>query len=539
MKNNIILFMLMFFIAACTPMDDKYKDFVDDGPIVYLSKLDVNTVKVTGERNRVMFQWPAMSDPRGKTVVIYWANKTEKLEKEINPAQETSFFIPQLNEGSYIFDVFLTDKDGNSSIPISLTGNSYGAIYESYLINRRVSASSLSGTDRLVACAEVVDTTMIGVEFKWFDGDNTEFSGFVSAEELTVTLEDCQSLSFMYRTQFSPEGGVDIFYAPWEYYVENVKSNDVGFDMETNTFSFPIPDDANWTGYEISWSNRGTNQEFTQIITEAETVISDYNGREFNYAALFSIDGKPFVSSSNTIKTAVYIDLDRSDWYAAPETDLDGNPIPNVNFGGSVADKLKSPYLSHLLPWNNGAGQPNASSGDAVNSPSAHFDDNSMTYLSMVKGIGTDATSGDAHSNGGVTFSAVGEKPWFIIRLDETQPQTFNYFRMRYRENGSNGSGLKPQGVTFFGSNDDACITDVSKWTQINSTVIVPPGSTAGSTQPSAANMGIYYPGANLESGNVMLPAIFEYRYVKMQYDKWETGSNTMQIGEFWLGLYD
>jgi len=159
----------------------------------------------------------------------------------------------------------------------------------------------------------------------------------------------------------------------------------------------------------------------------------------------------------------------------------------------------------------------------------------------MVKGVGTDATSSNttAHVNGGVIITAVGEKPWFIIRLDENTPQRFNYFRMRYRENGSNGAGLKPQGVTFFGSNDDACITDNSKWTQINSEVIIPPGSTANSTQPAAANMGIFAPGANLESGNVMLPRICEYRYIKMQYDRWDVASNTMQIAEFYLGLYD
>jgi len=559
MKNNIILFMLMFFIAACTPMDDKYKQFVDDGPIVYLSKLDVNAVKVIGERNRVNIQWPKQEDPRGKKAIIYWANKTENREIEINPAQETSFFISPLNEGSYIFDIFLTDNDGNSSIPISLTGNSYGAIYESYLINRRVTASNLSGNDRVVTCAEVVDTTMIGVEFKWLDGNKTGASGYISATELTGTLEDCQTLSFMYRTHYSPEGGVDVFSAPWEYYTENANPADVSFDFASKTFTFPIPDDANWLSYEMSWVDKVTGDTHSQTITDAETIISNYNGREFTYYAVFSIDDQQFVTTSDLLKTAVYTDLDRTNWYAAPETDLDGNPLPNVDYGTAptapthsatsvttLTNKLKSPYLSHLLPFATGAGQPSSSSGDAVNCPTAHFDDNSMTYLSLVKGIGTEAlvitpepTSNYFHINGGVIITTPGEKPWFIIRLDETQPQKFNYFRMRYRENGSNGSGLKPQGVTFFGSNDDICITDDSKWTKLNPSIIIPPGSTGASTQPAAANMGIYYPGANLESGNVMLPATFEYRYIKVQYDRWESGSNTMQIAEFWLGLYD
>ena len=281
--------------------------------------------------------------------------------------------------------------------------------------------------------------------------------------------------------------------------------------------------------------------------------------------------------------------LDRTKWYAAPETDLSDNPIARVNSVSAVShsgtkpkpsdnnfnpettpwktiitNKKKSPYLSHFLPSaatpaDNASNRPNpvipeaptTASGDHTNNPSAHFDNNSMTYLSMVKGIALDATW-DAnyfsnadffHANGGVTISAIGEKPWFIIRLDATTPQKFNYFRMRYRENGSNGSGLKPQGVTFFGSNDDACITDNTKWTRINDNIIVPPGSLDNSTQPAAANLDLdgktYTFGANLETGNARLGKMCEYKYIKMQYDRWAIGSNTMQIAEFWLGLLE
>jgi hypothetical protein len=550
MKNNIFLFMLILFVVACTPMDDKYKQFVDDGPIVYISKLNDEAVKVTGERNRINMSWPKQEDPRGKKAIVYWANKTEKFECEVNPALETSFFISPLNEGSYIFEVIITDNDGNSSIPISLAGYAYGSIYESYLMNRRVTSSSLpDAEDRKVTSAEVVDMTMVATDFKWLDRNKKEFVASIPATEMTGTLENCRSLSFMYRTLYSPEGGVDIFYAPWEYYTENTNPKDVSFDFNTKTVTFPIPDDGNWTAYEMNWTDKATGEAHSLRITEHETVIPYYNGREFTFEAVFSINNQQFLSATELVNTASYSDLDRTEWYAAPETDLDGNPLPDVNYGDNpgtataatgtlIKNKLKSPYLSHLLPWNNSAG-PTSATADGNNNPSAHFDESSMTYLSMVKGIGEDATSGVAHVNGGVIITEANEKPWFIIRLHPSQPQKFNYFRMRYRENGSNGSGLKPQGVTFFGSNDDSCITDESKWTKINPTVIVPPGSTAATTQPPAANMGTFAPGANIDSGNVMLPVISEYKYVKMQYDRWETGSNTMQIAEFWLGLYD
>jgi hypothetical protein len=363
-------------------------------------------------------------------------------------------------------------------------------------------------------------------------------------------LNDCNSFSFRYRTQYVPEGGVDVFFATWDYYVENAAPAGVNFDVNTKKVTFPQPNDGHWIGYDMVWTDKTSGEENSYRVEGNEAVISDYNGRSFTYVSVFDYNGQEITSTSNSFLTTMYVDLDRTKWYAAPETELDGSPIPNVNFGASppgatattgttITNKLKSPYLSHLLPWANAA--LSATSGDGVNNPSAHFDNKSDTYLSMVKGIGTDATSSNttAHVNGGVIITQPNEKPWFIIRLDENTPQKFNYFKMRYRENGSNGAGLKPQGVTFFGSNDDACITDESKWTQINTSVIVPPGSLANSTQPPAASMGIFAPGANLESGNVMLPRICEYRYIKMRYDNWDVSSNTMQIAEFYLGLYD
>ena len=281
-----------------------------------------------------------------------------------------------------------------------------------------------------------------------------------------------------------------------------------------------------------------TSNDGSKIVRTATVTVTSESG--VSKLVQVSQDRIPFA----------YVDLDRTQWYAAPETDLDGIPLENVNFGTNpgtanattgtlITNKIKSPYLSHFLPWN--AGAPSATTSDALNSPIAHFDNKSETYLSMVKGIGIDATLSDPtlHVNGGVIITEENEKPWFIIRLHETQPQKFNYFRIRYRENGSNAASLKPQGITFFGSNDNSCITDDTKWTQINDEVIVPPASLDNSTQPAATDMGIFAPGANLESGNVILPVTCEYQYVKVRYDLWDVPSNTIQIAEFWIGLYE
>jgi hypothetical protein len=268
--------------------------------------------------------------------------------------------------------------------------------------------------------------------------------------------------------------------------------------------------------------------------------LSEYNSIDVNLHTNYLFDGIPVQTVGQRFSTVGYVDMDRSGWYAAPETrKADGTELNNVS-EAPVADKNKSPYLSHLLPHSNAA--LDHTNGDGVNNQRAHFDGDSRTYLSVVKGLGTDASEGTSHTNGGVSISTVGEKPWFIIRLHPSEPQSFNYFRFRYRENGTNTQNVKPQGVTFFGSNDDDCITDESKWTQINTEEIAPVSANRDSNQPVPANMGQFYtvPGDYMESGNMTFPGdeVYEYRYIKVRYDRWIIPHNTLQLAEFWLGLY-
>ncbi|MDR2036397.1 MAG: DUF4998 domain-containing protein [Bacteroidales bacterium] len=538
MNNIRYLFLFLIVLAgACSPIDDNYKDFVDDGPITYLAKLDEAELIAIGERNRVRFMWPKLEDPRGVKAEIYWSNKQGHHTQPFDPSVATDFYINDLAEASYIFEVYILDDEGNTSVPTSVTATVYGSVWESYLNNRNIIKNDQIGADRKIVYRENADQTVLYTDFEWKQDGNAFFVQINSSDTVGY-LNDFKASSFRYRTSYIPEeGGTDIFQSPWQYFVMNATEAeiDAGFDKPTNSFTLPVPNDGYWTGYEFRWVDITTGEEKSQSTTSNTITLTDYNALVVNCLRLYQFDDVSVSTTMQEYTTARYFDMDRTNWYADPETDKEtGNPIATVNYKSSVNDKNKSPYLSHLLPYNNAA--LSNTSGDGTNSPSAHFDSDSRTYLSMVKGIGTDATDGATHSNGGVSITEPNEKPWFIIRLDPTTPQQFNYFSMRYRENGGNGAGLKPQGVTFFGSNDDDCITDESKWTQINAEPIVPTSSTADSTQPT--DKGVFAPGANMESGNVPLPVTSTYKYVKVRYDLWTSASNTMQIADFKLGYY-
>ncbi len=516
---------VLILLNACSPMDYKYKEFTEDGPITYLAKLNVAEVKVIGERNRVRFILPKLADPRTTQAIVYWSNKKGKHTEPVNPSQETSFYINDLPEASYIFEISLLDNEGNTSIPVMLTATVYGKTWESYLPNRIITENVQVGNDRKISYQQNTDKRMIGTDIEWKqDGVATPFTASFDSSMNTGMLENFRAASFRYRTRYVPEkGGSDVFYSPWEYYITNVDVKDVEFDKATTTFTMPEINDGNWAGYEFFWTDKTTGELKMQSTASKTITLQNYNSLSVNYRTLYKFDDVPISSVEKNFSTVRYVDLDRSSWYAAPETRLsDGTPLKNVT-EAQVVDKAKSTYLSHPLFY--------ASSGtDGKNFPGAHFDNDESTYLAMVKGYGTGLETnrnltGTKHSIGGVASD--GNDIYFIIDLGAQK--AFNYFRIVYRSAQSNGN-LKPQMVSFFGSNDPECITNPDKWSVIQESV-VPPGCTEPSNNTNVNHVGRV-------TGNVILPDV-AYRYFKLRYDGWTDGSQTMAIAEFFLGLYN
>ncbi|MDR3061785.1 MAG: discoidin domain-containing protein [Dysgonamonadaceae bacterium] len=453
-------------LAACSPMDSKYSQFVEDGPIIYIAKVIPDSVTVNGGRNRVQLSWPQSSDPRGKKATIYWSNRMEKKEIDVNPDGRTQVIIDELAEGTYIFEIIVFDGDGNSSIPITKPGEVFGDNYERYLINRAITnINSTSGTE--ITFAKVIDTTIVKTDIEWVQ-DGIPSSATIDLIQNTVKLPDFKALSFKYRTTYLPVGGIDLFYSPYSYYLSNVKPETVVFSGKK--FTFPIPNDGYWRGYVLSWIDKTTGEEKSYEINGNEAVINEYNGREVTYRAVFNIDGSTLYSSVETLTTVSYDDLDRAGWTC---------------------------IISHPLPLQGATGS------DALNSPTAHIDNDVNTYLSVVK---------PEHALNGVTVPA-GEVVYFI--LDMGSKQKFNYFRIKQRGTGGNVN-LRVYKVSFYGSNDG------TNFTPIQVGVDIPNAGTLSAT----------------ESGNLLIKET-EYRYVKMTYDQWTVTSNTMQIAEFYLGIVE
>lgn len=525
MKNIITFFIVSAFLLlySCSPMDYKYSDFVKDGPITYLTKLDDSEVKGIGGRNRIRIVIPQSEDPRASKVELYWFNKQEHLVASLNPSGETNVIIEGLVEASYIFELSTLDDKGNKSIPVAITATSYGDIWESLLQNRLIASKGREGANYKITYAENTDQRLQATEFEWKSEDGVSSKLTIDPTETVGYMENFVASSYRYRSIYRPEPeSDDLFYSSWDYYTEVPSADMVVFNKETTTFTMPVLYDGFWVGYEFIWTDKTTGEQKSQTTTTNTITLQDYDGMAVSYRALYQFDDVSLYSNSVEYSTVRYVDLDRSTWYAAPETlKSDGSPLAN-NSIVQVTEKNKSPYLSHPLFYA-------ASGTDGQIHPSVHFDGKVESYLSMVKGYGETYLdnrnkTGTVHSFGGV--SSDGNDIYFIIDLGSVS--SFNYFRIAYRTAQANGN-LKPQKISLYGSNDPDCITDMDKWSTVQGTTDLPGSSLASNT--GDAN----HPGK--VTGNVIIPES-NYRYIMLRYDAWTVSSNSMAIAEFYLGLY-
>lgn len=73
-KKLIFIFLSIGALISCDGMDATYKEFIEEGPIVYIGKVD--SLKAYAGRNRVMLEWQKLLDPRAKTAK--YSGKTER-----------------------------------------------------------------------------------------------------------------------------------------------------------------------------------------------------------------------------------------------------------------------------------------------------------------------------------------------------------------------------------------------------------------------------------------------------------------------------
>lgn len=212
-KNLTLVFLFMGTLASCDGMDATYKEFIEEGPIVYIGKVD--SLKAYAGRNRVMLEWQKLLDPRAKTAKIFWENRTKSTEVELTDKDKlTQFMVKDLAEGSYVFEVCTYDTHGNSSIMVEIPGTSYGDVYENLLFNTKVKTAVFKNNVLTVTFATSLETTFKGSEITYTSSEGKNKTVVLEAPETQIKIDDFAGDHITYRSIYLPEEtAIDYFYS--------------------------------------------------------------------------------------------------------------------------------------------------------------------------------------------------------------------------------------------------------------------------------------------------------------------------------------
>ena len=212
-------------VVSCTEMDD-YLRFTEGVSSTYTGKLD-SAVFLAGN-GRLLFHGELSSDPKVSRIGLYWnvGTKQDSLSIEVDYAKDK--IVEQeiaLGEGSYNFQIYTYDSAGNHSIPMTRSGNSYGANYLEGLYNRVVKSCALDGEDIAIEWYSGSENSPYTVvTYTGADGKPVEVQ--VGPKEEQTRLPQVRENQFKVQSVYLPEeNAIDLFRPEAKlYFVSDITS---------------------------------------------------------------------------------------------------------------------------------------------------------------------------------------------------------------------------------------------------------------------------------------------------------------------------
>jgi hypothetical protein len=199
-------------------MDATYKDFIEGGQIIYPGKADF--LRVYSGRERLILAWPASTDPKVEYAKIYWNNRTDSVEVPLEGmvAGQDTVVVPfnNLAEGSYVFEIFTFDTDGNRSVKVETLAQVYGDSYESKLLSRPIEEAQLDDNILNITWGAAPDASAIGSEITYTDINGVEQTLFIPGTEPITEIPEFAFGTMEHRTLYLPnEWAIDTFYTDY------------------------------------------------------------------------------------------------------------------------------------------------------------------------------------------------------------------------------------------------------------------------------------------------------------------------------------
>ncbi|MDR2774874.1 MAG: Ig-like domain-containing protein [Tannerella sp.] len=222
--NRLLKFIVIIVgtCFSCNDMMDVHQKYLEGGEKIYAPKVD--SLYFFNGKERVLMQFWLLEAPNVRSVDVLWNNYADSLIVPVTPSaglDSMAVYIPLPKERAYTLYVRTTDIFGNHSLSEMGSATSYGAIYESALVNRRVKSAETRITDvsslSTIKWYGIIDDYVCS-EIRYTDVNNMAQTVRVSAnEESTTVPDDAKDGSiYEYRTLYMPPNSIDTFHTAWE-----------------------------------------------------------------------------------------------------------------------------------------------------------------------------------------------------------------------------------------------------------------------------------------------------------------------------------
>ncbi|MBZ4190349.1 DUF4998 domain-containing protein [Niabella beijingensis] len=228
-------------LSGCDKYTDVHKEFIKDGELVYAPKPD--SVAFIAGHNRMKMRLWMYNGVNVKQLVVLWNSHKDSLVIPVqfkNGKDSIEALITNMTERSYSFDIYAVDNFGHRSLFYNQFGSSYGALYASTLLNRRVKDMMLTdreGTVNWYAAPQ----GLVFTEVRYTGKDGSLHTTRMPSASFDVAIEVKPGTTFEHRSLYIPEAeAIDTFTTEWVTHTEAFPAT---FLYSRDQWSVPVVSD--------------------------------------------------------------------------------------------------------------------------------------------------------------------------------------------------------------------------------------------------------------------------------------------------------
>lgn len=240
------LFTIGCMAVGCGKMDANYANLLKGGEARYPAKPD--SIRFFTGHNRAQLSWLMISAATVVQCRVYWNDRADSVTVPFKATSAdgedtVNVIIEDIPEGSYTFQVFTYDKNGNRSILKDVGGHVFGQNYVNTLTNRQIKSAE-KFTDKAKIEWFQPGESSLATEISYIDKDGASRERIIpNTENISYIMGIPGGDTIRYRTLYLPDSlSIDTFYSAYQAVLLEMP---VAKALDKRLFKeVPLPSDA-------------------------------------------------------------------------------------------------------------------------------------------------------------------------------------------------------------------------------------------------------------------------------------------------------